>query len=115
MYSKMIIFLVYQNYQGRIRKRAYDIYGIPVAYVRGKLTKKKKTFTVIGPMSMMKEKVQSLNIDVMHVDSHKFLVIAVEPLQLTIHAPLVNETEDQSGLGLQGHLNHLHTRGFNLQ
>jgi len=38
----MIIFLVYQNYQGRIRKRAYDIYGIPVAYVRGKLTKKKK-------------------------------------------------------------------------
>jgi hypothetical protein len=66
-------------------------------------------------MTMMKEKVQSLNIDVMHVDSHKFLVIAVEPLQLTIHAPLVNETEDQSGLGLQGHLNHLHTRGFNLQ
>jgi hypothetical protein len=50
----------------------------------------------------------------MHGDSHSFLVTVVEPLQLRIQAPLVNETADQIGLGLKGHLNLLHTRGFQL-
>jgi hypothetical protein len=48
----------------------------------------------------------------MHVDSSKFLVSVVEPLQLTIQAPLVNETADQLGLALQGHLSLLRARGF---
>jgi hypothetical protein len=53
---------------------------------------------------IMKEKLQTLHTDVVHVDSHKFLVSLVEPLQLTIQTLLKNETADQLGLGLQGQL-----------
>jgi hypothetical protein len=48
----------------------------------------------------------------MHVDGHKFLVTVVEPKQLTVQVLLVNETVDLLGLGLQGHLNLLHSCGF---
>jgi hypothetical protein len=41
-----------------------------------------------------------------------FLVSVVEPLQLTIQAPLQNENADQLGLGLQDHLSTLRSRGF---
>jgi hypothetical protein len=63
-------------------------------------------------MTIMREKVQRLHSDVMYVDGRKFLVTVVEPLQLTIQAIFVNETADQLGLGLQGHLNLLRTHGF---
>jgi hypothetical protein len=39
--------------------------------------------------------------DVMHLVGQKFLVSVVEPLQLTIQAPVQNETANQLGLGLQ--------------
>jgi hypothetical protein len=64
--------------------RAYDIYGIPVAYVRGKLTKKAISRAVIDPSTIMRDKTQTLHTDVMHLDGHKFLVTLVEPLQLTL-------------------------------
>jgi hypothetical protein len=86
---------------------AYAIYGIPVAYLRGKLTRKATAHAVINPTAMMKEKVQALHMDVMHLDGHKFLVSVVEPLQLTIQPPIQNETANQLGLGLQGHLSML--------
>jgi hypothetical protein len=81
--------------------RAYDIYGLPVAYVRGKSTRKAIAHAVIDPTAMMKEKVQALYTDVMHLVGQKFLVSVVEPLQLTIQAPVQNETANQLGLGLQ--------------
>jgi hypothetical protein len=92
--------------------RAYDIYGIPVAYVRWKQTKQAIAQSVIDPEVIMREKAQVLYADVMHVDGSKFLVSVVEPLQLTIQAPLVNETADQLELALQGHLSLLRARGF---
>jgi hypothetical protein len=60
----------------------------------------------------MREKDQVLYADVMHVDGFKFLVSVVEPLQQTIQAPLENESADQLGLALQGHLSLLRARGF---
>jgi hypothetical protein len=48
----------------------------------------------------------------MHVDGLKFLISVVEPLQLTIQVQLENETADQLGLALQGHLSLLRARGF---
>ena len=39
-------------------KMAYGFYGIPVAYMRGKLTKKFIAHAVIAPMTIMKEKVK---------------------------------------------------------
>jgi hypothetical protein len=57
--------------------REYDIYGIPVAYVRGKLTKKAISHAVIDTGTIMQDKTQTLHTDVMHLDGHKFLVTLV--------------------------------------
>jgi hypothetical protein len=92
--------------------RAYDIYGIPVAYVRGKLTKKAISHAVIDTGTIMQDKTQTLHTNVMHLDGHKFLVTLVEPLQLTLQTLLKNEMVNQLGLGLQGQLSLLRSRGF---
>jgi hypothetical protein len=92
--------------------RAYEIYGIPVAYVHGKLTKQSIARAVTDPTVVMREKTQELHTDVMHIDGQKFLISHVEPLQLTLQTPLKNERADQSGLGLQGQLSVLRARGF---
>jgi hypothetical protein len=92
--------------------RAYNIHGVPVAYVHGKLTRQAIARAVIDPEAIMKEKPQVLYANVMHIDGFKFLISVVEPLQLTIQVPLENETADQLGLALQGHLSLLRARGF---
>jgi hypothetical protein len=93
-------------------QRAYDIYGVPPEYVRGKMTARTTGCMPADPTAVMQEKLQVLYTDVMQVDGHKFLVSVVEPLQLTIQAHLQNETATQLGLGIQGHLGVLRTRGF---
>jgi hypothetical protein len=60
----------------------------------------------------MREKVQTLHTDVMHLEGHKFLISLVEPLQLTLQKLMKDETADQLGLGLQGQLSLLRTKGF---
>ncbi len=93
-------------------QRAYDIYGVPPEYVRGKMTARTTKHMPVDPTAVMQEKLQVLYTDVMHIDGHKFLVSVVEPLQLTIQAHLQNETATQLGLGIQGHLGILRARGF---
>jgi hypothetical protein len=80
--------------------------------VRGKQTRQAIARAVIEPEAIMREKAQVIYADVMHIDGSKFLVSVVEPLQLTIQAPLENESADQLGLALQGHLSLLRARGF---
>jgi hypothetical protein len=58
------------------------------------------------------EKEQRLYMDVMYVDSQKFLVTVSEPLQLTLQTPIKNVTEDELGQTLQGQLAILRERGF---
>ncbi len=58
----------------------YDIYGMPVVYVRGKTTCQAIAHAVIDPEAIMKEKSQVLYANVMHVNSFKFLILVVEPL-----------------------------------
>jgi hypothetical protein len=93
--------------------RAYDVYGLPLPYyVRGKLTQKSIPHAIIHFTVIMREKVQVLHTDVMHIDVNKFLITVVEPLQLTTQAHVENETADQLGLDLQVDLNILRTRRF---
>ena len=54
-------------------RRAYELYGTPPEYVRGKMTKRKVSRAVIDKDIMMKEKQQVLYSDVMHIDGQKFL------------------------------------------
>jgi hypothetical protein len=91
---------------------AYDIYGLPVAYIMGKTTRQAIARAVIDPEAIMKEKNQMIYADVMHIDGHKFLISVVDPLQLTIQVHLENESANQLGLALQGHLSLLRARGF---
>ncbi len=83
---------------------SYDIYGIPVAYVRGKTTRQAIARAVIDPEAIMREKTQVLHTDVMHIDGFKFFISVVEPLQLTVQTPSDNKSADQLGLALQGQL-----------
>jgi hypothetical protein len=85
-------------------QRAYDVYGVSPEYVHGEMTACLVGRTPVDHTAVMKEKLQVLYTDVMHIDSQKFLISVVEPLQLTIQAYLQNETASQLGLGLQGHL-----------
>jgi hypothetical protein len=93
-------------------QRAYDIYGIPLEYVHGKMTARLVGPTPVDHTAVMKEKLQVMYMDVMHIDGQKFLISVVEPLQLTIQAHIQNETASQLGLGIQGHLGVLRSRGF---
>jgi len=85
-------------------RRAYEIFGTPPGFVRGKMTKKKASRAIIDQNIVMKEKRQALTADVMHIDGQIFLVTTSEPLQLTLQCPIINESQNQLGLALQGQL-----------
>ena len=93
-------------------KRAYDIYGLPVEYVRGKLTKKRAGRQRFEPALQGSEKDQVLYSDVMHIDDTHYLITVCDPLNLTIQTPVDKETATVLGLALQGHLQVLRERSF---
>ena len=93
-------------------RRAYDLYGTPPAYVRGKMTKKNVSRAVINDSLIMEEKKQVLSTDVMHWEGTKYLITVCEPLQLVLQTPIDSEGKTQLGLALQGHLSILRERGF---
>jgi hypothetical protein len=85
-------------------QRVYDIYGVPLEYVHGKMTAQSTGRMPVDPTAIMQVKLQVLYTDMMHIDGNKFLVSVVEFLQLIIQARLQNENATQLGLGIQGHL-----------
>ena len=94
-------------------RRAYDIYGTPPEFLRGKMTKRKVSRALIDNNIVMEEKRQVLSADVMHIDGKIFLIATSEPLQLTfLQCPIASETQNQLGLALQGHLDFLQSRNF---
>jgi len=50
--------------------------------------------------------------DVMEIDGKKFLRMVSDPLQLTPQTAVENESKQVLGMGLQGHLMELWSRGF---
>jgi hypothetical protein len=76
------------------------------------MTKKKISRAKIDDNLILKEKRQALYSDVMNIDGQKFLITTCEPLQLTLQCPITSESQNQLGLGLQGHLSILRTKGF---
>ena len=55
-------------------RRAYEIFGTPSEYVRGKMTNRKVSSGTIERELIIKEKTQTLASDVMHIDGNKFLI-----------------------------------------
>jgi hypothetical protein len=93
-------------------RRAYDLYGNPPEYVRGKMVKRRASRAVVDDDLIMDQKKQTLYSDVMHIDSIKFLVTVCKPLQLTLQCKIEREMQGILGPALQGQLELLHSRGF---
>ena len=74
-------------------RRAYELYGPPVGFVRGKTTRRQARFAVPDDDLILDQKKQVLSADVMHLDSYKYLVSVSEPLQLTLQTPVAHESQ----------------------
>jgi hypothetical protein len=83
-------------------RRAFEIYGLPVEYVRGKMTRKTVSRAKIQEELKEENKNQVLYSDVMAIDSQRFLLTICEPLQLTLQTYVERETVDALGMALQG-------------
>ena len=93
-------------------ERAYRIYGQHPEYVKGKLVKRTVGRMPIDVTLRSTERKQKLSTDVMEVDGRKFLVTVSDPLNLTLQTAIDNESKQALGMGLQGQLMVLRSRGF---
>ncbi len=93
-------------------RRAYEMYGSPPEFVRGKMTKKKVSRASIDESLILDDKKQVLYSDVMHVNSNKFLITVCEPLQLVMQCRIERKSQSELGFALQGQLNLLRSRSF---
>jgi hypothetical protein len=92
--------------------RAYEIYGPPPEYVRGRLTKSKVGRIPFDLALKADDKQQILWGDVMHIDKNAFFISVVDPLQLILVTHLKDETANSLGESLQGQLEALRERDF---
>jgi hypothetical protein len=91
---------------------AYEIYGPPPEYVRGRLTKSKVGRIPVDLALKADDKQQILWGDVMHIDKNNFFISVADPLQLILVTHLKDETANSLGESLQGQLEVLRERGF---
>ncbi len=92
--------------------RAYEIFGPPAEYVRGKLTKTKVNRVPVDLLLKADDKNQVLWSDVMHIDGNKIFISVANPLQLLTVSHLKDETANSLGEALQGQLEILRERDF---
>jgi hypothetical protein len=92
--------------------RAYEVFGPPPEYVRGKLTKSKVGRVPVDLALKVDDKQQVLWGDVMHIDKNAFFISVADPLQLILVAHLRDETANSLRESLQGQLEALRERDF---
>jgi len=93
-------------------ERAYKIYGQHPEYIKGKLVNHLVGRIPIDMTFHSTELKQKLSMDMMEIDGKKFLMMVSDPLQLTLQTAVDNESKQVLGMGLQGHLMTLRSRGF---
>jgi hypothetical protein len=93
-------------------ERAYKIYGLHPEYIRGKLTKKTVGRILVDPTLRSVSKTLKIYVDVMHVDTKKFLVSVADPLNLTMQSLVHSESRQDLGMALQGQMVVLRNRGY---
>jgi hypothetical protein len=92
--------------------QAYEMYGSPPDFVRGKMTKKRVNRAIVDESLVLDEKKQVLYSDVMHINSNKFLITVCKLLQLVMQCRIERESQSKLGFALQEQLNLLHSRSF---
>jgi hypothetical protein len=60
------------------------------------------------------EQKQKLSMDMMEIDGKEFFMMVSDPLQLALQTSVENESKQVLGMGLQGRLMTLWSRGLNL-
>jgi hypothetical protein len=83
--------------------RAYEIFGQPPEYIRGKLTKK-KVGRVNFDVMLRSQEPQMLWADVMQIDQQLFFVSVTEPMQLIMLNHIKGEDAESLGEALQDQL-----------
>jgi hypothetical protein len=91
---------------------AYEVYGEHPEYVQGKMTKRTVGRMKVDISCRSVDKSLHLSTDMMHIDGDMFLILATEPLNLTLQSHIENEGKLALGMVLQGQLVVLHSRGF---
>lgn len=87
-------------------KNCFDIYGPPVAMVRGKTTRKKDNVNDHVDVGIKEErKIQTMASDIMNVNEESFLISVASPLEITIASHVVNQTKTKLGEAVQAQIN----------
>ena len=93
----------------------YNIYGDPVAAIRGKATEDKAPYKDTYDEGLVHEtKVQELTCDIMHVGGRSYLLSVASPLELKIVSHLDANTERYMGEALEAQLKLLRSRNFDV-
>jgi hypothetical protein len=93
-------------------ERAYKIYGSHLEYLWGQMVKKTIARMPVDFTLRHVDKNLKLCTDVMHLDREMFLILAVDPINLTLQSKIERESKQELGLGLQGQLAILRSRDF---
>ena len=76
------------------------MYGEPVAYVRGKMVKRKVSRAKFSEELKSTGRAQVIYSDVMSVDKRLALITLCDPLQLTVCTPIKSEKAQELGYTL---------------
>ena len=94
-------------------KNAYDIYGPPTEFVRGRKTKTKVSRQIVDDqLRAGQQAIQTMYGDIMLVKKKPFLLTLSEPLGLLLVTPVMNTTSEELGRALQEQITTLRSRGF---
>jgi len=98
-------------------KNYFEIYGTPVAAIRGKTTENKSITKRDNYDSGLREQItiQEQISDVMHVAGRKFLVSMMSPLQIVLAVPITVMRREALGKSLQSHVDLVRMFGFDVR
>ncbi len=93
-------------------EKAYKIHGAHPEYIRGNLMKKTVGRVPVDLLLCSTEKRHVIHVNVILVDSKKFLISVSDPLNLMKQMEVEREDREVIGLAPQGHLSVFHSRDF---
>jgi len=98
-------------------KNFFEIYGTPIAAIRGKTTQDHHIFKKDNYDSGLREQItiQEQISDIMHVAGRKYLVSLVTPLQVVLVVPVTSLSREALGRVMQQHIDLVRMFGFEVR
>jgi hypothetical protein len=96
-------------------KKCFDIYGPPVAMIRGKMSSRKVNVTDSVDVGIKEErKIQTMCSDIMYVNEETFLISVASLLEIMLSSYLISQSKNKLGEALQAQINLLRSFGFDV-